>query len=257
MKHAILVLLFTCHCAFSAEPLRFVSDTFPPYQYLDDNGKPAGICVELLKQVYQQLGQPIEIEFLPWQRSRRMFAQGQYAGQLCVGKSPERLKLGVFADQYMVLSDWYAYKNRDNLEAPKVNQLEDFDNYSIGVTAGYTYSEKIWQYFNRHNKRYTLSNDVHGLKMLNYARFDYMLADKLSVNFLLSELPADQANISQASTKPLLSLPFYVLFNPKLVTKPQIEQFSQQLKAINASAQYLQIVNKSRHNKHTNNFVQY
>ena len=222
--------------------LKFVVDEFPPYQYLDHEGLPAGLCVDLLKQVYRQLNQPIEIDFLPWQRVQRMFARGEYAGQLCIGLSAERQALGTFSDKPLADAHFYAFKNKNNANTPDIQQLQDFDHYSIGVTKGYTYSEPIWQYFSQHQNKSMLSDDKHGLKMLNYHRFDYMLADKRYVAYQMPKLAMKQENLVLASVNPMLILPMYVLFNRELVSEQQVARFSAAFAQLQNSSTYQTIV---------------
>jgi PAS domain S-box-containing protein len=53
--------------ANQARPLVYGGDRdFPPYEYLDEHGRPQGFNVELVRAVGRELGRPVEIRLSPW-----------------------------------------------------------------------------------------------------------------------------------------------------------------------------------------------
>ncbi|HYC05152.1 MAG TPA: transporter substrate-binding domain-containing protein [Azospirillaceae bacterium] len=60
------------------EPLLIVGDSaYPPYAYLDRNGEPAGVYVEILREALARLpGHPARIELIPWKRALRAVETG-------------------------------------------------------------------------------------------------------------------------------------------------------------------------------------
>lgn len=50
---------------------------YPPYEYLDENGQPAGYNVELTRAIAQELGLEIEIALGPWAEVREALAGGE------------------------------------------------------------------------------------------------------------------------------------------------------------------------------------
>lgn len=63
-----LLLLAWCAAAQAGlEQLRYLSEEYPPFNYTGSDGKPAGIAVNLLREVWQQTGTaPQPITLLPW-----------------------------------------------------------------------------------------------------------------------------------------------------------------------------------------------
>ena len=49
---------------------------YPPYEYLDANGQPAGYNVELTRAIAQAVGLDVEIRLEPWAQAREALAQG-------------------------------------------------------------------------------------------------------------------------------------------------------------------------------------
>ncbi|MCF8078497.1 MAG: transporter substrate-binding domain-containing protein, partial [Desulfobacterales bacterium] len=50
---------------------------FPPYEYLDENGRPAGYNVDLTRAIAQEVGLDVEIRLGPWAESREALARGE------------------------------------------------------------------------------------------------------------------------------------------------------------------------------------
>lgn len=48
-------------------PIRIYTEDSPPANYLE-NGKPAGMAVEIVKEILSRLGEEVQIEFVPWAR---------------------------------------------------------------------------------------------------------------------------------------------------------------------------------------------
>jgi PAS domain S-box-containing protein len=71
-------------------PLIYVGDRdFPPYEYLDDNNKPAGFNVLVVEALARELGVPIEIRLLPWAEARYARERGD-ADLFSAGYVPAR-----------------------------------------------------------------------------------------------------------------------------------------------------------------------
>lgn len=244
-----LVVLAMMSCSLTAladEPLRFVSDVWPPYQYEDEQGQAKGICVELVSKVFQRLGKQVKIEFLPWQRAQKKFANGEYDGQLCVGKNEQRLKLGTFPEQALVQTKWYAFKNKHNAKTPSINKLSDFNNFYVGLVEGSSYTFDVWQYFSPNpDSHRLLADDVQGVKMLNYARLDYIIGNQYNIGFLANSVLKGQSNLEQASGL-LFEVPLYGLFSNKHPLPVSAQEFSSQLAQLKGSAEYQQILAKYR-----------
>lgn len=71
-------------------PLRLVTEEYPPYNYIDDQGEIQGTATQLLKKVLQRSGFEAEFQLLPWARS---LTEAQMRENTCVystTRTPER-----------------------------------------------------------------------------------------------------------------------------------------------------------------------
>ncbi len=70
------IVLFNCSFAGSVEILLYTEDT-PPVNYLDENGKPAGLAVDLVREIIRRTKAADNIKVQPWSRSYRMLLRNQ------------------------------------------------------------------------------------------------------------------------------------------------------------------------------------
>jgi PAS domain S-box-containing protein len=83
---AIAVIALTAATAAAqgtprAQPRRVLTyggdSDFPPYEYLDANGRPQGFNVELVRALSRELGVPLEIHLWPWREAVARFDAGE------------------------------------------------------------------------------------------------------------------------------------------------------------------------------------
>jgi len=63
---------------------------FPPFEYLDEHGRPAGYSVDLTRAIAQEIGLDIEIRLGPWAKIREDLAEGEIDVIQGMFYSPER-----------------------------------------------------------------------------------------------------------------------------------------------------------------------
>jgi len=70
-----LLLLFALATSCQAE-LRILGEESPPGEYLDENGNPAGVTIDLVNDLLSRLDLTASIEILPWKRAYHMGLNG-------------------------------------------------------------------------------------------------------------------------------------------------------------------------------------
>ena len=63
---------------------------YPPYSFLDEQGRPAGFSVDLFRAVAAAMGLEGEIALSPWAEVRPRIEQGQLDVVIGMYRSPER-----------------------------------------------------------------------------------------------------------------------------------------------------------------------
>jgi len=66
---SILGLILSVSCAVSAQQLKVVTENWPPFNYLDENGNVAGEVTENVKQVLALANVDYALDLYPWSRS--------------------------------------------------------------------------------------------------------------------------------------------------------------------------------------------
>lgn len=105
MKSAIALILFLCSIACAAPPaaLRVGMDlSYPPFETIGPDGKPAGISVEIAQALAANLGRPLQIENIPFTGLIPALKTGKI--DLIISSmtaTEERAKAVAFSDPYL------------------------------------------------------------------------------------------------------------------------------------------------------------
>ncbi|MBU3666420.1 MAG: transporter substrate-binding domain-containing protein [Chthoniobacterales bacterium] len=101
-KHfaAILLLATSAH---AAEPLKIGMDlSYPPFETIGPDGKPAGISVELSEGLASSLGRPLQIENIPFAGLIPALKSGKIDAIISsMTATPERAESVAFSDPYL------------------------------------------------------------------------------------------------------------------------------------------------------------
>lgn len=114
----------------SLPPLVYVGDRdFPPYEYLDDQGQPAGFNVAVAREIARTLDRPLVVRLAPWAEAYGRLASGD--GDMgTLGHSPERANRFRMVAKIWTLNQIVAFKpGRDAY--PK--SIDEMGSESIGV----------------------------------------------------------------------------------------------------------------------------
>lgn len=57
--------------------IKIGSDNYPPYNYLDENGVPTGIDVELATEAFDRIGYNIEVITIDWEKKKELVENGE------------------------------------------------------------------------------------------------------------------------------------------------------------------------------------
>ena len=109
---AVALFLFFARGA-EAETYRFVSGQIPPYSIGTEDKLHAGIAIDIIQAVFEDMGHTVEIEVYPWPRALKNAKLGLYDGIFSVFKTPEREEFLTYPKEPLVSMDlgFYAGKN--------------------------------------------------------------------------------------------------------------------------------------------------
>ncbi|MCP4179698.1 MAG: transporter substrate-binding domain-containing protein [bacterium] len=75
----ILIFLIKTNLAYSIQEIKIVTHSaLPPYAYIDSQGNPTGIYIEIVKSVVLQMSEySLSFDILPWARAKAMVKSGK------------------------------------------------------------------------------------------------------------------------------------------------------------------------------------
>lgn len=117
----VLFALFVCsaggtgYTAADAPEIRVGSELeFPPYAFVDENGRPAGFSVDLIKAVADVMGLSIKMKTGPWDTVWNDLVAGRLDVLPLVAKTPERTQLVDFALPHTETFDAFFVRKGDS-----------------------------------------------------------------------------------------------------------------------------------------------
>jgi len=143
------------HMLEALQPIRFVAEEWPPFEYLED-GVPVGIDMDLLASIMPALQTPYVVNLYPWSRAWKMAENGLAEAVLSISYKASReeqlfytdeqrafAQSGIFPSDYLWRSEYRFFvkkSRRDKLHFDSYKQLAKA-KYRIGVNRDYTYTQ--------------------------------------------------------------------------------------------------------------------
>ena len=135
----VFILLFGLCSELPAKPVELVYVSFPPYEE-NMNGKPAGILIQIVEQVFKSADIPMNLTFMPFKRGYEMVKEGKYDGIFNFYKIDARLPYFEFSAP--IIRNplvFFVHKDSDMY----FESLGDLNLKKIGIMIGYTYGKEF------------------------------------------------------------------------------------------------------------------
>jgi polar amino acid transport system substrate-binding protein len=188
-RQLIVALLFAClSLAAQAQPLRIVSEAWPPYIH-DDNGVLRGLDYEAAHTVLQRLGVEVEWQLLPWRRCLMAMEQGQADGILGIFHTPEREASMLFPSEPLSQVELVLFYAKANPHP--FHSLKDLHGLKIGVSAGYWYSDRAFRESELFTREPAPSHAANFGKLVR-KRVDLVINDRRGGHFVLAQTGLDK-----------------------------------------------------------------
>ncbi len=92
-----LQLLVVVNLSIASESIQPIfiggSSNYPPYEFLDENGRPTGYNIELTQAIAEIMGMDIEIDLGGWAHTRTELEEGSVDAIMGIGFSAERAQV--------------------------------------------------------------------------------------------------------------------------------------------------------------------
>lgn len=136
----LIVIVLSLPVIASADKLVFVTSAQPPY-VMSENGQPAGLDIDIIRELCRRLGVEAEIQVLPWKRALYHTEKGEADAIFAPRHTEERAKFLYYPSEPFILE-------RTVILAPKgsgikINSIDDLKGKVVGVVRGYSYDPKF------------------------------------------------------------------------------------------------------------------
>ena len=136
-----------CICAptAGAEPhtqtlVLAAADSVPTAYF--DNGKPAGLLVDVLEEASKRAGYPIKVRLLPWARCLLEVKEGKVDGIFSVYLTPERQEFLSYADEVLITQVQALFVRKDAAITFDGN-LKKLSDQRIGIVNQTSYGPRL------------------------------------------------------------------------------------------------------------------
>ncbi|MFE8070878.1 transporter substrate-binding domain-containing protein [Marinobacteraceae bacterium S3BR75-40.1] len=176
MKKLIIVVLALMLPGWAAseslKDIRWMSEQYPPYNYVDDNGTPKGVTFDVLFKMFEKIGYKLpkgDVEFLPWARSYRTLQSDPHTALFSMTYTPEREKLFQFVGPIIPSKIGVIAKKSRGLS---VASADDLNGLTIGAIRDDIGHQMLQSQGVKDGSIHLMSNTRNMLKMLQRDRVD-------------------------------------------------------------------------------------
>lgn len=222
---------------FPAEslPLAVGGDhSYPPYEFLDEEGRPSGFNVELTRAIARVMGMEVDIRLGSWNEMRRALTVGEVDILQGMVPSEERAAQVDFTLPHAVVhqSIW----NRSN--EPPITSVEQMEGREVIVMRGSIMHDFMLRQ-NVDARLVTVDSLAEALRLLASGSYDCALVAKLPGQYLIKKLGL--TNI-EAVPRPLLAQDYG--YAVKKGNRELLARFNEGLSILKESGEYQAIYRK-------------
>ncbi|PCJ45201.1 MAG: hypothetical protein COA99_05405 [Moraxellaceae bacterium] len=234
----ILLLVLVFSGPIQAKTLQILTMENAPYSFTQDN-EVKGIGVELVKEAFKRMNQPVQVSIAPWARAMEQIRSGAVDGLFNVYRTPER---ELFADYSELLQDeTVVLFVRKNSAIAFNGDLAALSQYKFGAIRGYSYGRTYDKAVADGviNKIELLTLTEQSIRMLMMKRIDVAPSGRHVGKYYLHQLGL-QASVRELSP-PLETVPTYLIFPKKNKADATRLQFNKALQSMRDDGTYEKI----------------
>jgi len=136
MGRALYLLVLSASMSIGSM-LTVMAYEYRPYMY-EENNKIKGIVIDVVKEVFRRMDQPISIRFVTWTNALRNIKSGKFDALTLIYKNKEREKYGDYSTEVLIPQRMTFFVRNDS-KITFDGDLEKLRNYKIGVIRGFSY----------------------------------------------------------------------------------------------------------------------
>ncbi|USD67331.1 transporter substrate-binding domain-containing protein [Vibrio sp. SCSIO 43136] len=240
MRKIILFFIFIFSGLVSAqEPLTFYVVHYPPYMIVNSDNEISGMDVEVVAAAFQESGQEVKFDVLPWKRVMKLMQVGEVAGGLSCSKRKGREKYMLFSE-YISTTRQTAITRKETQTEP-INNLNDLAGYSVTTIAGWGATNKL----EAHGIEYLPSKDMRSaLVSVLHRGVDVFYGPEIPTMHIAKKMQS-QENLKVTYIEDVASISLHLCVSKPYPNSEQIvTSFNRGLQAIKQNGTYETIQRK-------------
>lgn len=206
---------------------------YPPYEFIDKNGQPAGFNVDLTKAVAEIMGISVQIRLGPWEEMRKGLENGSIDILQGMVQTEQRAKRLEFSTPHAIV-----YQSIWTRKGEEIRSLQELRDKEVLVMQGSVMHDFMME--NDLGASFSTTDSLaEALQLLNAGTYDCALVAKLPGQYLIKELKLARI----APTARPLSAQKYG-YAAKKSNYELISRFNEGLALLKRSGQFQAIHNK-------------
>ncbi len=166
----LIILLFTSELSFSqrdSSTIIYVGDRgYPPYEFIDKNGKASGLNVDLIYEIGKVLNKRVIVKLMNWTEARKEIENGN-ADVHSMFYLPERSLNVDFGDAFTIINHQIFIRK----DSPSINNLEDISGKEL-ILQNQAYVHDMLQTMQHNTKLVLVEDEPSALKLLASGKHD-------------------------------------------------------------------------------------
>lgn len=243
MKKTLLLLivpllLLVANARAEIQQLKIgISTGYPPFYFFTDDGKPTGICIDILNEVTRQMGISVTYTSYPWQRMLFYGEFGTVDAIMPLFRTPEREKFLIFPQTDLIKED-NSFFTAASSSNDYSGQLADVTDKKIVVMEGFSYGPEFDQ--TEFKNKIVVKKNENLIKLVQSGRADFGIGNSKVITYTATRINA--ADSIRFLAPPVTIEPLHIGFSKKNITPDFVARFTTHLEKLKASATYQQII---------------
>lgn len=156
--------------------------SWPPYEFVDDEGKHVGIAADFLQLISQKSGLKFQITSEVWSNVMRDMKARKFDGLSCAAKTPKREEFLNFTTPYVVMPLVIVTQVLRN----DIKSIDDLKGKTVAVNKG-SYLHEWLQNNYPQIKLYLTSSNRESLKALSFSKVDAYIGNIAVASYIMKQ----------------------------------------------------------------------
>ncbi len=238
----VIAFLIKAGLGFAGE-LRVATFDYPPFQY-KENGQIKGIAVDIVKEMFKRLNQPIKIDFYPFQRALKNLETGETDVIFTFYHKKDREAFADYSKEPLVDQTISLFVHEDS-PITFDGDLSKLNQYKFGLVR-FSYGSTFDAAVDKHliTKIEHVSKMDLNMKKFLRRRFDILPSDRWVAYYYYSKVnPERNAPVKLKELKPpVQSFPAYMGFSKANNLSPLRDKADAVLKEMKEDGTYQRII---------------